>query len=262
MAHYSTLHDFKFADQATDLRGAELYGTNDDKLGKIDDVIFDHQSGTIKYAVVDTGGWLRHRKFIIPAELIHPYAKHEDHFAADLSKEQVETFPPYNEKSLESPEQWGNYVKQYRDEWARYDKEYDQKFESQGNVGHREGSDHLVTPTADEMPVSSGGGSASATGTPGYTPNLTPERIVSPTAPPRGPGVMLHPQEDTPTSHAVNPWTKRTLDTVQSTRWQNFQSSIQRDLPQITRVCGVCGTDQRIGSESVASREPERKKAS
>ena len=262
MAHYSTLHDFKFADQANDLRGAELYGFKDEKLGKIDDVIFDHQSGVIKYGVVDTGGWLRHRKFIVPAELIHPYAKHEDHFAADLSKEQIETFPPYDEKSLESPEQWGDYEKQYRDEWARYEKEYKKNWQ-EGGVAHRTGSDHVITPTADEMPVSSGGGSTAATGTPGYTPNLTPERLVSPTAPPRGPSTMLRPAEDTPTSHAVNPWTKRSLDSVQSTRWQNFQSSIQRDLPQITRVCSVCVPSHRMASENAASREPEeRRKAS
>jgi hypothetical protein len=206
---------------------------------------------------------LKHRKFIVPAGLIHPYAKHEDHFAADLSKDQVEGFPPYNEKSLESPEQWGAYEKQYRDEWARYEKEYGEKFESQGSVGHREGSDHLITPTADEMPVSSGGGSASAAGTPGYTPNLTPERLVSPTAPPRGPSTMLRPAEDTATSHAVNPWTKRSLDSVQSTRWQNFQGSIKRELPQIIRSCSVCGISPRLGSESVLAREPEqRKKAS
>ena len=42
-----------------DIRGAELYGAKDEKLGKIDDVIFDHTSGSLRYAVVDTGGWLQ-----------------------------------------------------------------------------------------------------------------------------------------------------------------------------------------------------------
>src|SRR5947207_13731349 len=117
MAHYSTLHDFKFADQANDLRGAELYGFKDEKLGKIDDVIFDHQSGVIKYGVVDTAGWLRHRKFIVPAELIHPYAQHEDQFAADLSKEQTETFPAYAQKPAEPPAQRADYEQQSRNGW-------------------------------------------------------------------------------------------------------------------------------------------------
>jgi uncharacterized protein YrrD len=45
------------------VRGSHLYGLNDDKLGKIEDVIFDHSSGDIHYVVVDTGGWLHPKKF-------------------------------------------------------------------------------------------------------------------------------------------------------------------------------------------------------
>jgi hypothetical protein len=40
---------------------------NDEKLGNIEDVIFDHTSGNIHYAVVDTGGWLSSKKFLVPA---------------------------------------------------------------------------------------------------------------------------------------------------------------------------------------------------
>ena len=34
----------------------KVYGRNDEKLGTIDDVIFNHSSGDITYIVVDTGG--------------------------------------------------------------------------------------------------------------------------------------------------------------------------------------------------------------
>jgi uncharacterized protein YrrD len=44
--------------RSLDIRGSKLYGLNDEKLGKIDDVIFDHGTGEIRYVVVDTGGWL------------------------------------------------------------------------------------------------------------------------------------------------------------------------------------------------------------
>src|SRR5436190_20382911 len=76
--HLGTLSSFRFADDATDLRGTTLYGVGDEKLGTIDDVIFDHGTGRIQYAVVDTGGWLRHRRFIVPADRIRAYEKHED----------------------------------------------------------------------------------------------------------------------------------------------------------------------------------------
>src|SRR5947209_13697663 len=102
ITHYGTLSSFRFADEASDLRGTLLYGRGDEKLGKIDDVIFDHASGRIRYAVIDTGGWLRHKRFIVPADRIRAYEKHEDHFYADLTKQQIEAFPPYDAGHLES----------------------------------------------------------------------------------------------------------------------------------------------------------------
>jgi hypothetical protein len=58
MAHYGILGGTAIAESGEDIRGAHLYGTNDEKLGKIEDVIFDHSTGEIQYVVVDTGGWL------------------------------------------------------------------------------------------------------------------------------------------------------------------------------------------------------------
>jgi uncharacterized protein YrrD len=68
MAQYGMLRDYRFTDAAEDIRGARLYGLNDEKLGKIDDVIFDHSTGSIGYVVVDTGGWLSTKKFVVPAD--------------------------------------------------------------------------------------------------------------------------------------------------------------------------------------------------
>ncbi len=42
MAQYGMLRDYRFTEAAEDIRGSKLYGLNDEKLGKIDDVIFDH----------------------------------------------------------------------------------------------------------------------------------------------------------------------------------------------------------------------------
>jgi uncharacterized protein YrrD len=67
-----------------DIRGSKLYGLNDEKLGKIDDVIFDHRTGEIRYVVVDTGGWLSSKKFIVPADRIRTSRKHQDDFMVDL----------------------------------------------------------------------------------------------------------------------------------------------------------------------------------
>jgi sporulation protein YlmC with PRC-barrel domain len=143
MAQHGMLRDYRFTDAADDIRGSKLYGLNDEKLGKIDDVIFDHSSGTIRYVVVDTGGWLSTKKFVVPAERLRASAEHKDDFAVDLSKKQVEGFPPYNETDLESDELWADYEGKYRAKW------------DMGPVMHREGTDRNITPTTQQMPGNS-----------------------------------------------------------------------------------------------------------
>src|SRR6202051_2714199 len=106
MAHYGTLKDARVTDAADDIRGSYLYGLNDEKLGKIDDVIFDHATGNIRYVVVETGGWLSTKKFLVPAEGLRASAKHENDFEANLDKRQVESFPAYKHSALEPESRW------------------------------------------------------------------------------------------------------------------------------------------------------------
>ncbi|HZU23324.1 MAG TPA: PRC-barrel domain-containing protein [Terriglobales bacterium] len=235
MAHYGTLQDYTFAENASDVRGSELCGSQHEKLGKIDDVIFDHADGAVKYVVVDTGGWLHSRKFIVPAEMIHPCAKHKGQFAADLSRQRIESFPAYDEKAVGSDEAWQRYEKQYREHWT-----------SQGSVGHQVGSDHNITPTAAEMPAGGGAGSLGA----GISAaDLTPRRITSPTKLPGGPTTMPHLEEETATSHAVLPEHERTSpkhisaggSVGEEERWSGFQSSIRSSLPDLRKRCNTCG---------------------
>jgi sporulation protein YlmC with PRC-barrel domain len=146
MAHYGLLRDYRFDDEGTadDIRGAKIYGRDDEKLGKIDDVIFDHSTGGIRYVVVDTGGWLSSKKFLVSPERIRASQKHKDDFEISATKEQIERFPAYNESDLKSDENWKNYEKRYEAAWH------------DGPVQHRKGSDRDITPTPDEMPEQSG----------------------------------------------------------------------------------------------------------
>src|SRR5579864_4741343 len=106
MAHLGTLRDFHFEDQTDDIRGAVLYGREHEKLGKIDDVIFDHSSGAVRYIVVDTGGWLQSKRFLVPADRIQPQGEKDDEYVAELSKKQIENFPPYEESMLNDEKRW------------------------------------------------------------------------------------------------------------------------------------------------------------
>lgn len=143
MGHQGTLRDYRFSDAAEDIRGAKLYGSNDEKLGTIDDVIFDHSTGLIRYVVVDTGGWLTTNKFIVPTGRLRASAEHKDEFAVDLTKDQIEGFPPYKESDVESEKNWSDYEGRYRSSWQA------------GPVMHREGTDRNITPTTQQMPGNS-----------------------------------------------------------------------------------------------------------
>lgn len=145
MAHYGMLREHRFSSDVDDIRGATLYGTNDEKLGKIDDVIFDHNTGEIQYAVVDTGGWLSSKKFLVPADRIREHDNGEDFFIV-ATKHQIEALPKYNEDAVKNEKDWGDYDARYRQAWGS------------GPIMHKQGSTHSITPEPSEMPPASGSG--------------------------------------------------------------------------------------------------------
>jgi sporulation protein YlmC with PRC-barrel domain len=148
MAHYGRLREYRFSDDVDDIRGATLYGVDDEKLGKIDDVIFDHASGTIQYAVVDSGGWFSSKKFLVPAERIRPYGKNEDDFYADMTKAQIESLPRYEEDHFSSKDDREN-----ERDWSDYNERYRKSLQTDGGVLHREASTHIITPEPSELPA-------------------------------------------------------------------------------------------------------------
>ncbi|MBS1850419.1 MAG: PRC-barrel domain-containing protein [Acidobacteria bacterium] len=165
MPRYSTLGDYRFAtaDDAADIRGSKVYGLNDEKLGEIDDVIFDEATGGIIYVVIDTGGWLSSKKFLIPPQTLRTSLTHENDFRIDLGKSQIETFPPYDSKAVSTEAQWADYDRRYRSNW------------STGPVMHREGTDRNVTPTTQQQVHAGSGAIPSAAEEDPGTP-VTPVR--------------------------------------------------------------------------------------
>ena len=148
MARYGTLGDYRFNDTkeaAIDIRGSKVYGLKDQELGKIDDVVFDEATGAIVFVLVDTGGWLSSKKFIVPPQEVRPSLQHENDFLVDLTKEQIESFPPYDGKALTSDEEWADYERRYRSKWV------------ESPVLHREATDRNVTPTTQQQ-VGAGSG--------------------------------------------------------------------------------------------------------
>ncbi len=148
MARYGTLGSYRFPDpeeSASDIRGSKVYGPNDEKLGEIDDVIFDHATCSIVYVIVDTGGWLSSHKFIVPPDKFRPSPQHKDDYLVDLSKRQIESFPPFDHTVVTSEQKWTDYENRYRSKWA------------EGPVMHRVATDRNITPTTMQQ-IGSGAG--------------------------------------------------------------------------------------------------------
>ena len=171
MTRYGTLGDYRFADvkeAADDIRGSKVYGFNGEKLGEIDDVIFDQDSGGIVYVVVDTGGWLSSKKFLVPPREVRPSVQHRDDYLVELTKEQIESFPPYDGEALSSEERWADYERRYRSNWET------------GPVMHRVATDRNVTPTTKQQ-VQAGSG---------VIPSMKDEEAETPITPIRTEGTM------------------------------------------------------------------------
>jgi hypothetical protein len=235
MPHFATLRDYSFKEDIDDVRGANLYGVNDEKLGKIDDVIFDHNEGTVRYAVVDTGGWLQHKRFLVPAERVHAYEKEPDDFQVDLLKEHIERFPRFDEKMLESEKDWTDYEERYREAWHA------------APVQHRQGTDRNITPPPGEFAGDMGDiRSFSQVGEdPGNVTesDLTPQRIAGkfPSTAPGSSKITARPAGTASQAEDA----ARTSGVMPMGRWHRFEELLRRERDDIKSRCPTCCPGER-----------------
>jgi len=163
MPHYGILRDHKMED-IDDLRGADVYGVNDEKLGTIDDVIFDHSSGDIRYIVLKTGGMLSRKKVMVPANRVEPYGNHDDKFYAELDKERLEMLPEFKEDTMKAQGDWSTYEKDYEKRW------------SDGEVLYNKNTGRIITPPMEQVQPA-GGQPLSQEARESLNRNLTPQRM-------------------------------------------------------------------------------------
>ena len=162
MPHYGILRDHKL-EGVDDLRGADVYGVNDEKLGTIDDVIFDHSSGDIRYIVLKTGGMLSRKKVMVPANRVEPYGNHDDKFYAELDKERLEMLPEFKEDTMKAQGDWSTYEKDYEKRW------------NDGEVLYNKNTGRIITPAPEQVVGSAMSGSTAPAS--GRRPDLKPEKL-------------------------------------------------------------------------------------
>ena len=237
MSHYGTLKETRLADASEDIRGSQLYGLNDEKLGKIDDVIFDHSTGVIRYVVVDTGGWLASKEFIVPANGLRASAKHGDDFEVSLTKNQIESFPPYDDSVLESERKWADYEGRYRSKWVA------------DPVMHRAETDRNITPTTQQA-LGNISSEQAAAEEHGYAP-----RSEVPLS--RGAQRADLEAASSVTGRTVPAGTDAVVINNSAVgiggRWDTFQSRLRERRKEAVAHCDTCSGESAVkrGSESV-----------
>jgi hypothetical protein len=239
MSHYSTLQDYQFDADVKDIRGAALYGADQRKIGKIVDIVFDHDNGRIRYLVADVG---HDRRVMLPLNHIFRSVVDEDSFETDLTAAELDRLPAFDPKVFDSDQSWRSYEQLHRTSLRDSDKAAirEEKNEwEEDPVMHRKDSDRIITP--EDVPSSDSDvaetRSTEAIPASELFPDRLADKFASPT--PSGERITLVPEETARVENAAY----GTEDL--GPRWDAFEDYLVEHLGEIRSHCSVCATGQR-----------------
>jgi len=88
-------------DSAAKLRGLEVDSADNETLGKLEGFIIDVATGRPYHVVVGSGGWFRHKHFLLPIGHV-ALAPAGDRLVANLTKDRVERFPGFDKDEFKT----------------------------------------------------------------------------------------------------------------------------------------------------------------
>jgi hypothetical protein len=83
------------ADDTLKLDGMKVRNDAGDKLGSVDGLVVDSESGRTYYVVVDAGGWFKSKHFLMPIGQLH-LDDDRDALVVNLTKDQINRFPGFD----------------------------------------------------------------------------------------------------------------------------------------------------------------------
>jgi hypothetical protein len=95
----------------TDIKNFALAAT-DGEIGKVKELYFDDKNWTVRYVVVDTGGWLTGRKVLLAPRSFGMIDQEAKRITVHLTREQIENSPSIDADKPVS--------RQHEEEWHRY----------------------------------------------------------------------------------------------------------------------------------------------
>lgn len=238
MQHVSMLRDYSLPTDVPDVRGTTLYGREHEPLGAIDDVIFDHDNGEVRYFVLNSG---HDRRVLVPRDRVRPSAAEDGELESDVTSRELEHLPAFDQRFLESREQWESYEELHRtaaeDSARERDRdeaavEEEQRSYDEDPVQHMKGSANIITPP--DLPAE-GGGDSDKRQIPAS--ELFPERLGGkfPDSAPSGRKLTMVPS-GTSTRAADAAFGTSDL----GPRWSGFEEFLRRDVVNMRRECPQC----------------------
>ncbi len=88
--------EFILEDQTQDIRGLDVYDTNGEEVGTVEDLYADEEERKVRFLDVGAGGFLGlgEKNFLLPVEAVREV--NEDGVVVDQSREKVVDSPPFD----------------------------------------------------------------------------------------------------------------------------------------------------------------------
>jgi len=229
MTHLANLGNRRVSGDVHDIRGAVVRGSNDERLGKVDDLILDHDTMEILYLMVDSEGWLEGGAFLLPANRVSTDREHEDGLATDATRQQIKDAPQYDGSSLDSSRHW----KKHEEDFKKY---WDAK-----PIMHIKGSDRIITPPEEPVPTTEANSTSKRRSDSGdreiNAAQLFPERMtdVFSDPAPSSSKVTLRPK---PVARAEEAASGVTL--LKPRWWEAFENYLRENKSDIRDECSQC----------------------
>lgn len=240
MEHYATLQDYKFDADIDDIRGAKLYGEGGEELAKIKDVVFDHDTGTIRYLVADEG---HDRRVLVPISEVRTAITDARDFDSDLTKNDMDRLPAFDDKMLKNDTEWNNYKKLHeqalKDREKAAVREYKRDWTDDPVEHMTEDVAHTITPIevapSNVTPIDRGRKDD-------YVPDLTPQRLAPIFTNTAQTSDKLNMVPNA--GHSRGPAAEYVTAGL-GPKWNGYQERIRRDLPRLRGTCETCERDNK-----------------
>lgn len=85
-------------DAVVDFDGLDVRGRDDEKLGDIDGFVVDVNTGRVLHVVIDSGGWFRSRRFLLPIGHASNVDRDSQALRVDLTKDALRQYPEFDEE--------------------------------------------------------------------------------------------------------------------------------------------------------------------